>query len=75
MAREVTGINAATRGCAATLYQFLDISVGYFAPDAPMWRGAGALTGPDLDRALEILQRRGVPGGKGAQPGSADPGP
>ena len=40
-----------------------------------MWREAGALTGPDLDGALEILQRRGVPGGKGAQPGSADPGP
>ena len=74
-AREVTELKRATGGCTATIYQFLDGSVGYFAPDAPMWREAGALTGPDLDGALEILQRRGVPGGEGAQPGSADPGP
>ena len=74
LAREVTELNAATRGCAATFYQFLDGSVGYFAPDAPMWREAGDLTGPALDGSLEVLQRRGVPGGKGAQPGRANPG-
>ena len=73
-ARKVTELNAATRGCAATFYQFLDGSVGYFAPDAPMWREAGDLTGPDLDGSLEVLQRRGVPGGKGSQPGRANPG-
>ena len=58
-AREVTELNAATGGCTATIYQFLDGSVGYFAPDAPMWREAGDLTGQNLAKALEILQRRG----------------
>ena len=37
-AREVTELRAATQGCTATIYQFLDGSVSYFAPDAPMWR-------------------------------------
>ena len=63
-AREVTEIKAAIGGCAATIYQFLDGSVGYFAPDAPMWREAGEVTGQDLDRALEVLHQQGVPGGK-----------
>ena len=67
-AKEVTELNAATGGCADTLYQFLDASVGYFAPDAPMWREAGDLTGQDLDKALEVLQRRGQPGGKARWP-------
>ena len=58
VAREVTELRA------ATIYQFLDGSVGYFSPDAPMWQEAGDLTGQDLDKALEILQQRGLPGGK-----------
>ena len=67
-AREVTELNAATGGCAATIYQFLDGSVGYFAPDAPMWREAGDVTGQHLEKALEILQRQAVPGGKAGWP-------
>ena len=63
-AREVIELRAATAGCAATLYQFLDGSVGYFAPAAPMWREAGDLISQDLDKALEVLQQRGEPGGK-----------
>ena len=67
-ARGVTELRGATAGCPATIHQFLDGSVGYFAPDAPMWREAGNITGQDLDRALEILQRQGVPGGKAGWP-------
>ena len=63
-ARDVTELRSVTGGCAATIHQFLDGSVGYFAPDAPMWREAGEVTGQDLDEALEVLQRRGEPGGK-----------
>ena len=63
-AREITELRHATGGCAATIYQFLDGSVGYLAPDAPMWREAGDLTDQEVDTALEILQRRGIPGGK-----------
>ena len=63
-ARDVTELNAATGGCAATIHQFLDGSVGYFAPGAPMWREAGEINGQHLEKALEILQRQAVPGGK-----------
>ena len=64
IAREVTELGSATGGCIATIYQFLDGSVVYFAPDAPMWREAGDLTDQEVDTTLEILQRRGMPGGK-----------
>ena len=74
LAREVTELRGATAGCPATIHQFLDGSVGYFAPAAPMWREAGEITGQDLDRALEVLQQRGAPGGKTARPGRANPG-
>ena len=67
-ARDVTELNAATGGCAATIHQFLDGSVGYFAPDAPMWREAGDITGQHLEKALEILQRQALPGGKAGWP-------
>ena len=72
-AREVTELRSATGGCTATIYRFLDGSVGYFALDAPMWQEAGDLTSQDLDKALEVLQQRGVPGGKRAPPGRANP--
>ena len=68
LAREVTELEGATGGCTATIHQFLDGSVGYFAPDAPMWREAGEITGPDLAKALEILQQLDLPGGKTANP-------
>ena len=74
LTREVTELNTATGGCAATLYQFLDGSVAYFDLDAPMWQEAGDLTGQDLDKALEILQQQGLLGSKTAQPGRANPG-
>ena len=73
-ASEVTELKRATGGCAATIYQFLDGSVGYFAPDAHMWQEAGEVTGPDLAKALEILQRQGVPGGKTSQTSRASSG-
>ena len=63
-ARKVTGLRGATAGCPATIHQFLDGSVGYFAPAAPMWREAGDITDQHLDRALGILQQQGVPGGR-----------
>ena len=64
-AREVTELRGATAGCPATIYQFLDDSVGYLAPAAPMWREAGdVITDQHLDRALEILHQQGVPGGR-----------
>ena len=72
LVRNVTKLRATTGGCTATIYQFLDGSVGYFAPAAPMWREAGEITGPDLAKALEILQRRGLLGGKaGWAPGQS----
>ena len=74
-AREVTELRAATGGCTATLYQFLDGSVGYFALDAPMWWEAGEITGQDLDKALAILQQRGAPGGRATLPNRANPRP
>ena len=67
-AREVTELRGATGGCAATIHQFLDGSVGYFAPGAPMWREAGDITDQHLEKALEILQRQAVPGGKAGWP-------
>ena len=73
-AREVNELNSATGGCAAATYQFLDGSVGYFTPDAPMWREAGEVAGPDLAKTLEFLQRRGTPGGKTAQIVRTNPG-
>ena len=72
--RDVTELRGATRGCTATIYQFLDGSVGYFAPDAHMWQEAGEVTSPHLTKALEILQRQGVPGGKTSQTSRASSG-
>ena len=48
-----TELSAATGGCTATVYQFPDGSVGYFAPEAPMWREAGEVTGQDLESRPE----------------------
>ncbi len=64
IAREVTDIPEATGGCTATIYEFLDGSVGYFAFGAPPWQEAGEITGSVREQALHVLESRGVPGGK-----------
>lgn len=51
----------ATGGRPATLYRFLDGSVGYLAPDAPSWQEADEVTGRAPDRAFRVLGARGVP--------------
>ena len=51
-AREVTELMEATGGQQATLYRFLDGSVGYLAPDAPPWQEAGEVTGRALDAGV-----------------------
>ena len=48
VAREVTGIPEVTGGCPATIYQFLDGSVGYFALGTLPWQEAGEITGEAL---------------------------
>ena len=51
--------------CHALAYiQFSCGSVAYFAPDAPDFQEAGELKGDDLDKALRVLDARGVPGDK-----------
>ena len=52
--QDITGVRT------ATLYRFADDSVGYFVPDAPDWQEADELKGNDMDRALGILQDRGL---------------
>ena len=58
--RNVPELQDITGARTATLYQFADASVGYFAPDAPDWQEADELKGNDLERALVILQDRGL---------------
>ena len=58
-AREVTELMGVTGSQPATLYRFLDGSVGYLAPDAPSWQEAGEVTGRALGRAFRVLAKRG----------------
>ena len=58
-AGEVTELADATGGRPATLYRFLDGSVGYMAPEAPYWQEAGELNGKGLRRAMAILEHPG----------------
>ena len=48
VAREVSEVPGATGGRPATIYEFLDGSVGYFALGTPPWQEAGEITGKDL---------------------------
>ena len=48
----------ATGGCPATLYRFVDGSVGYLAPEAPYWQEAGEVTGRALENAFRVLEAR-----------------
>ena len=61
IARDVTDLDGVTGGCIATVYQFVDGSVAYFALDAPAWREADEIAGWPLARALRILETRGLP--------------
>ena len=61
IARDVTDLDGVTGGCIATVYQFADGSVAYFALDAPAWREADETAGWPLARALRILETRGLP--------------
>ena len=50
IARDVTDLDGVTGGCIATVYQFADGSVAYFALDAPAWREADEIAGWALAR-------------------------
>ena len=59
--RYVKGVDElldATGGRPATVYEFADGSVAYFAPEAPDFREAGELKGEDLDAARRVLTVR-----------------
>ena len=58
-AKEVTELMDVTGGQPATLYRFLDGSVGYLAPEAPAWLEAGEIAGAGLRRAMAILEDSG----------------
>ena len=62
-AKGVDELSGATGGRMATVYEFADESIAYFAPEAPDFREAGELRGADLAAAQRILDERGIPGG------------
>ena len=68
IARNVEEMADATGGKAGNLYEFVDDTVAYFALYAPPWREAEELKGEALERAREILNERGTPGGKAGWP-------
>ena len=43
--------------------------MAYFAPDAPDFQEAGELKGEDLEKALRVLDARGVSGEESVQSG------
>ena len=61
-AKGVDELRDATGGRTANIYQFVCGSVAYFASDAPDFQEAGELKGDDIDKALWVLDARGVPG-------------
>ena len=62
-AKGVDELLDATGGRPATIYEFADGSVAYFAPDAPDFKETGELKGEDLASAQRILDEREVSGG------------
>ena len=54
----VTELHHVTGGCAATIYEFADGSVAYFAPEAPDFAEAGELRDDELAAALRVLTAR-----------------
>ena len=59
-AKGVDELLAATGGWTATVYEFADGSVAYFAPEADDFCEAGELEDDDLAAAQRILDERGV---------------
>ena len=58
----------ATGGKPATLYEFVDGSVAYFALGTPSWQEADELQGWALENARRILDERAAPGRKANWP-------
>ena len=65
IAKGVDKLWDATGGRPATIYEFADGSVAYFAPDADDFCEAGELKGDALAKAVRVLDARGAPGGRG----------
>ena len=63
LVRGVDDLRHATGGCVATVYEFADGSVAYFAPEAPDFAEAGELKDDERAAARRILDGRGVSGG------------
>ena len=59
-AKGVDELRDATGGRPATIYEFADGSVAYFASDAPDFQEAGELKGDDIDKALGALDASGA---------------
>lgn len=73
--RNVTELQEHTDGQPASLYQYVDGSVAYFAYGAPSWQEAGELTGTAREMALEILYKQGAPVRKTGWSTPSTPGP
>ena len=58
MARGLDELHYVTGGCAASIYEFADGSVAYFAPEAPDFVEAGELKDDDLAAARRVLAAR-----------------
>ena len=61
--RGIGELHHVTGGCAATVYEFADGSVAYFAPEAPDFAEAGELKDDELAAGRRVLDGRGVSGG------------
>ena len=58
IAKDVTDLDGVTGGCIATVYQFADGSVAYFALDAPAWREADEIAGRALLAIKPLTPKR-----------------
>ena len=63
LVKGVDRLRHATGGRPATIYEFADGSIAYFAADALDFREASELKGEELAAAQRILDERGVSGG------------
>ena len=68
IAKDVDEMTHATGGKPATIYEFVDGSVAYFALGTPSWQEADELQGWALENARRILDERAAPGGKANWP-------
>ena len=68
IAKDVDEMTDATGGKSATLYEFVDGSVAYFALGTQSWKEAEELQGWALETARRILDERATPGGKANWP-------